>query len=171
MIARGAGENVEHRQIAGLHHQLEGAGEQEIAHQHAGLVAPDQIGRNLAAPQRAFIHHIVMQQGGGMDELHRRGQPDMAFAAIAAGLRGGQGQQRPQPLAAGIDQMPRQVGDQHHARRHALVDQLVGRLHVGARPAHSAARPEKSRPGSDASLSSVSMAEPVRPIGACRADN
>jgi hypothetical protein len=52
------------------HHHLEGAGEQEVAHQHGGLVAEQRIRASLAAPQRAFIHHIVMQQRRGVDELH-----------------------------------------------------------------------------------------------------
>ena len=47
-----------------------------------------------------------------MDELHRRGQPHMMVAAIAAGLRRRQGQHRPQALAAGVDQVPGQVGNQ-----------------------------------------------------------
>ena len=66
-----------------------------------------------------------------MDELHRRGQTHMTVAVIAAGLGRRQGQQRAQALAAGIDQMPRQIGDQLDAGRHALMDQLVGGLHVG----------------------------------------
>ena len=72
-----------------------------------------------------------MQQGGGVNELDRRGQLDMAVAAIAAGMGGGEGEHGPQALAAGFDQMPRQVGDQLHGRAHALEDELVAGLHVG----------------------------------------
>ena len=142
---RSAGQNVEHRQIVGLHHQLEGAAEEEIAHQHGGLVAPHQVGGDLAAAQGAFVHHIVMQQGGGVDELHRRGQPHMMVAGIAAGLGRRQGEHGAQPLAAGIDQMLGQIGDQRHAGSHAGMDQLVGGGHVGGRPGHAAAPPGKCR--------------------------
>ena len=55
-------------------HQLEGAGEQEVADQHAGLVAPDRVGGGHAAPQVALVDHIVVQQGGGVDELDRGGE-------------------------------------------------------------------------------------------------
>src|SRR5579871_5897597 len=50
--------------------------------------------------------------------------------STAAGFGSGECQHGPEPLAAGIDQMLGQVGDQRHARTHAGMDQLVGGGHA-----------------------------------------
>ena len=75
-----------------------------------------------------------------MDELDGGGEVDVSGAGVAAHAGRGERQQRPQPLAAGIDQMPRQVGDQIHGARQPLVDQRVGGAHVrshqGMQPLH-----------------------------------
>ena len=93
---------------------LEGLAEQEVAHQHACLVAPDQAGGRPAAPQLAFVHHVVMQQGGGVHELHRGRQPVMPVAGIAGDTRHRQRQHGPQPLATRGDQV---IGDfRNHGR-------------------------------------------------------
>ena len=71
-----------------------------------------------------------MQQRGRVHELHRRRQPDVALAAVAAQLGGGDGQHRPQPLAAGIDQMVRELRDQLDVGHRLVEDDAVDRLHV-----------------------------------------
>jgi hypothetical protein len=113
------------------HHQLEGAREQEIADQHAGLVAPDRVGRGEPAAQVALIHHVVMQERRRVDELDRRGEPVMARSVIAAEPRRGHGQHRPQALAARGDQMTRELRDQPDRALHAREDQRIDGRHVG----------------------------------------
>ena len=71
----------QHVERAVLHHQLEGAGEQEVADQHRGLVAPHRVGGGLAAAQRAVIDHVVVQQRGGVDELDAGGELQLPVAA------------------------------------------------------------------------------------------
>ena len=119
--AGGAGQDLQRRHGAGLDHQLEGAGEQEVADQHAGRRAPDQVGGDLAAAQLRGVDHVVVQQGGGVDELDRRGQLQAPSPRAAGQARGGHGQQRAQPLAAGGDQVVGQRRDHRdravHARR------------------------------------------------------
>jgi hypothetical protein len=56
----------------------------------------------------------------------------MCFARIAAHPRRREGQHGPKPLAAGIDEMPRQVGDQRNGAPQPVVDYTVGRCHVAA---------------------------------------
>src|SRR5215475_15647043 len=68
-------------------HQLKGAAEQEVAHQHARLVAPEDIGRSLAAPEIAFVDHIVVEEGGGVDELNAGCEARCSRARMAAQLR------------------------------------------------------------------------------------
>jgi hypothetical protein len=104
---------------------LERSAEQEIAHQHAGLVAPERVGGRQPTAQVALVHDIVMEQRRRMNEFHTSGQPDMAVAAIVAELGGRQRQQRPQALAACGDDVPGQLWDQRHRALHALEDALV----------------------------------------------
>ena len=77
----GGGENVERAQRADLDHHLEGLAEQEIADQHARLVAPQHAGGEPAAAHLAFVDDVVVQQRGGVHELDRRGELDVAVAA------------------------------------------------------------------------------------------
>ena len=54
---------------AWLDHHAERLAEQEVAHENAGLVAPQHARGQLAAAQFAFVDHVVMQQGRGVHEL------------------------------------------------------------------------------------------------------
>ncbi len=115
---------------ADIDHHLEGLAEQEIADQHARLVAPHEPRRGLAPAEIALVDHIVVQQGGGVHELHARREPHMTVAAIAAELGRGERQHGPQALAAGIDEMPGKLGDQLDIRSRPVEDDAVDMGHV-----------------------------------------
>ena len=129
----GIGEDAHDAHVVQLDHHLEGARIQEIAHQHAGRIAPQRVCRLVSAPQVRFVHHIVVQQGRGMDEFDQRGQRNVVVAAVAAGMGGQQVQHRPQALAAAADDVLGNLVDQHHIGRQAAADQGIDRRHVGAR--------------------------------------
>ena len=101
----GGRQDVERVQTADLDHHLEGLAEQEIADQHARLVAPQHAGGELAAAHVALVDHVVVQQRRGVHEFDRGGELDVAVAGIAGELGHRDRQHRPQPLAAGGDQM------------------------------------------------------------------
>ena len=61
-------------QAAVLDHQLERPAEQEIADQHAGRIAPDEVGGALAAARAGAVDDVVVEQGRGVDELDRGGE-------------------------------------------------------------------------------------------------
>ena len=67
-----------------LDHQLEGAGEQEVADQDAEALLPN-TALALARPRRscAFVHHVVVQQRGGVDELDAGGEVHVPHAPPA----------------------------------------------------------------------------------------
>ncbi len=67
------GEDLHDAHAAGLDHHLEGA-RMEVAHQHAGRVAEHRVGGLAATAQFGFVHHVVVEQRGGVDELHHRGE-------------------------------------------------------------------------------------------------
>jgi len=79
----------------------------------------------------AFIHHIVVQQRRGVNELDRSGKLDVVRARVAKHPRGRERQHRTQPLAAGFDKMGCHFRD---ARRvlagHPFADQKVHRLQI-----------------------------------------
>ncbi len=118
------------RQRAVLDHQFEGTAEQEIADQHRRLIAPDGIGAGQTPAQGAVVDHVVMQQGGRVDEFHAGGQTDVTLAAVAAQFGGGQGQHRAQALAAGGDDMSGQLRDQRDRAVHAFDDVAVDQRQI-----------------------------------------
>ena len=107
----GLRQDVERVERADLDHHPEGLAEQEVADQHARLVAPDHAGGELAAAELALVDDVVMEQRRGVHELDARRELDVAFAAIAAHFRRRERQHRPEPLAAGSDQMAGDLGD------------------------------------------------------------
>ncbi len=126
----GAGQDLQHLEAAILHHQLERPAEQEVADQHAGRVAPDEVGGALATPQVRPIDHIIVQQRGGVDELDRRRQAVVARAAIAEQARARERQHRAHALAAAGDQMAGQLRDQRDLGLHARQDHRVDEVEV-----------------------------------------
>ncbi len=75
-------------------------GVDEIADQHACLVAEDLVGGIPPAAHRGAVHHIVMQQRGGMNEFYECRSFNVSVAAVVAGPAGQHHQQRPQAFAA-----------------------------------------------------------------------
>ena len=74
--------------------------EQEVADQHTRFVAPQHPRRKLAAAHTAFVDHIIVKERRRVHELDSRGKLDVPVTRVAAEAGGGQGQHRPQALAA-----------------------------------------------------------------------
>ena len=66
----GLRQHLHHTHVLGLHHHLKRAGVQEIAHEHTGRVTKGLVGRGAATTQGGLIDHVIMEQSGGVDELH-----------------------------------------------------------------------------------------------------
>ncbi len=105
---------------------MERAGEQEVTDEDRGLVAEHGVGRG-ARPRRelARIDHVVVQQGGGVDELDAGGEARVPGPRVAAQLGGGQGQQRAQPFAAGGDDVRGELRDERDPAVHPRHDRAV----------------------------------------------
>ncbi len=123
-------EDAQHVERAVLDHELKGAAEEEIADQHRRLVAPDRIGGGKAAAEIGGVDHVVMQQRRRVDELDRGGERQMAAARVAAELRRGEGQHRPEPLAAGRDDMAGHLRNERHRALHPFEDDPVDELQI-----------------------------------------
>ena len=99
----GVGHDFHDAHVADADEQLESPGIDEIADEHARFGVPLRVDRGPAPAQGGHVHHIVVEQGGGVDEFDHRGELDMAVVADAAASGREQHQNWPQPLAAGFD--------------------------------------------------------------------
>ncbi|MNL39111.1 hypothetical protein D3C87_1613700 [compost metagenome] len=126
------GEDLHDAHAAGFHHHLEGARIQEVAHQHAGRVAEHRVGGLAATAQLGFVHHVVVEQRGGVDELHHRGEFVMAMAVVAERARRKQQDDWTQPFAASTDDVFADLLDQGHFRGQAAPDDGIDGAHVGS---------------------------------------
>ena len=131
--AGGVRQDAQRFERARLHHHLEGLAEEIVAHQHARLVAPDDACGLLAAAQVALVDDVIMKQRCGVHELDRGGELQVMFTLVAAHARCSQGQHRADALAAGIDQVVGDLGDQFDVAPGMAEDRLVHPLHVGER--------------------------------------
>ena len=121
----GVRHDVHHPHIPHLHQNLKRPGIDEIPHQYAGGVVPAGVDRGPAAPQRRHVHHIIVQQRGGVDELHHRRQRDLPPVPDAAGPGRQQGEQRPQPFAPGIHDIAPDILHQRHPGAQPFSDKAV----------------------------------------------
>ena len=129
----GVGEDAHHPHVVDFHHHLKCPGIEEVTDQHAGAIAPDQVGGLLAAAHVGRVHHVVVQQSGGVDELDNGGQRNVLPPAVAVGPGAQQGQGRAQPLAAAVDDVVRQGANQGHFGMQAVLNGPVDSGHVVGR--------------------------------------
>ena len=96
-----ADQQVQDLEIALAQRDLEGLHVQPVARQHAGVIAPLDVGGGTSAARLRRIDHVVVHQRRGVDHLHHRAQLDRRRAAAVADQFGrDQQQRRPQPFAA-----------------------------------------------------------------------
>ena len=127
----GVGQDLHDAHVAGVHHHLEGARIEEVADQHAGRVAKDLVGRGAAPAQGRFVDHVIVQQGGGMDEFDDGCDVVPARLGVTQRAAGQQKQGRAQALAAGRDDVTGDLGDQGHTGVQAPGYHGVDVTHVG----------------------------------------
>jgi hypothetical protein len=126
----GVGQHLHHRHAIQFDHQLEAARIEEVADQHAGGVAPQRVGGLAPAPQVGLVHHVVVQEGGGMDEFDHRRQLQVILAGVAERARRDQVQLRAQALAAGPDDVLAHLVDQQHVGRQPRPDQGIDPVQI-----------------------------------------
>ena len=102
-------------------HHLERARIDEVADQHAGGVAEHRVRGAPAAPQAGLVDDVVVQQRRRVDELDHRRQLEALASREAERAGEQQHEQRPHPLAAGADDVVRDLVDQRDLRRRAAA--------------------------------------------------
>ncbi len=119
------GQDLHDRHRPQLDHHLERAGIEEITDQHAWGVAPQGVGRGAAAAHARHVDHVIVQQGGGVQEFDGCRQQPQVVAPVAQGLAAQQHQQWAQALATGRRDIVADLRYQRHARGQLLLDDLV----------------------------------------------
>ena len=106
-IRGGAGDAPGDFAVGEVGGKLEGMGEEAIAQEDRDGVAPLGIDGGLGAALLGAVHDIVMDEGGGMDELEDDGEIQVAGVDIPGGAACEEGKGGAEALAAALDR----VGD------------------------------------------------------------
>ena len=124
---RQADQQVQHLEIALAQRDLEGLHVHPVAGQHAGVVAPLNVGGRTAATRLRGIDHIVVHQSGRMNQFDDGAQLNRRGSTVTDQFGGEQEQGGAQPFSAGRLQVLADGGDGVH-RRHRFHGDLLFHL-------------------------------------------
>ena len=103
-----------------------------IPEQHRDVVAPPRVHGKPAAAQRGVVDDVVVDEGGGVDELDHRGVEDGPIAFIAAQTRRHQQDGRADPFAAARLDVLADGRDQRDLRLDVAGELAIDPLEIGA---------------------------------------
>ncbi len=110
------GKDLEDFDAAILDDHRRGPGIEEVPGQDGPLVAPDRIRGGPAPAQGRGVHDVVVEQGRGVQQFDRGGDPDASRPRIITEFRRQQEQGGAQAFASGAQQMGAQFGEQGQIR-------------------------------------------------------
>ena len=112
---------------------LRGPRQQEVAGEDRLQVAPLGVDGLDAAPGVGLVDDVVVVQRAEVDELARHAAADHVVGRFdAADLGGGDRHDRPQPLAAGDDEVRRDLGQVRVGAAHRVEDRRLDALAIGS---------------------------------------
>ncbi len=114
---RNGGEEVH---VAGVEREQQAAAEQVVAEEHADFVAPERVDGRHAAPRLRLVHHVVVDERRGVEELDEGCAAVALLRHAARHLGGEQDERRADLLALLLEQVPRNGVQQAHVRPHRL---------------------------------------------------
>ncbi len=128
-----------HRVRAEPGDQPGGVREQEIAGQDRDGVVPPGVRRLGPAAHVRLVHHVVVVQRRKMDQLDDGGGDDHLFGlGMRTDTGRHQGEQRPEPLAAGVHQMRRGLGHEVELADQFALEQILHPDQAGGHPGRQA---------------------------------
>src|SRR5262249_33801436 len=89
-LLRQVNEDVKDAEVAFLDGDLESLHVEPVAGKHAFGVAPPGVGRGTAAARLGFVNNVVVNQRGGVDDLHHGAQAPGAALIMGKELGGKQ---------------------------------------------------------------------------------
>jgi hypothetical protein len=107
-----------------------GARQAEVADQDGAAVAPDRIGRGATPAHLSQVDHVVVEQAGGVEQLHGRRHLDPARTRVAAQLRSEEEECRTQSLAPRREHVLANGADQLLRRGQLLAQRPLDELHT-----------------------------------------
>jgi hypothetical protein len=103
-----------------------------VAEQDRDVVAPAGVHRHPAAPQVGAVDDVVVDERGGVDELHDRRVEHGAVALVAAQARRHQQHRRADALAAARLDVAAHLGNERDARLDVADELLLDGVEVAA---------------------------------------
>ena len=116
---------------AEIHDLAHGLGIEIVPDQDADLIAPDATGRPAPSAQVGIVHHVIMEQGGGVDIFHQTAEQVVIRPGIAAEAGTEQEQQRTHPFAAAAQDMAGDGVDEGDRGIEVFLDLLFNALELG----------------------------------------
>ena len=112
--------------------QVGALGEVVVADDDRGVDADRLVDGGDAAPRARVVDEVVVHQGGGVDELDAHRQVEGVVAVGRAQRGAEQHQRRPQPLAAGADDVLHGVGHRTEVRPDGVLEAALELDEVGS---------------------------------------
>src|SRR5262245_27544590 len=128
----GFGEHFIDSLAAKFHNLAHGFGIEIVSNQHADLISPNFSSALTAPADVGIIDDIVMQERGGVDELHKTPELMVLAAGIATESGTEEQQQRSDTFAAAIEDMCGDGVDEGDAGIQVLVDPVFDAIQLGA---------------------------------------
>ena len=105
------GEQIEDVEVALLKRDLEGLHVEPVAGENALGVSPYGVGRGTAAADFGFVDDVIMNEGGGVDDLDDHAEADGSGSLVVKQLGGEQEEGRTQALTAALTQVFADLGN------------------------------------------------------------
>src|SRR5579863_8169326 len=137
-----ADEQIEDMEVALAQGGLEGLHIEPVARQHAGVIAPLDIGRGAAAPGLRDVDYVVVDKGRGVNHFDHRAQLDRGVASATGKSRGQQEKGGPQALAAALLEITADGGNGFNGGKRFDVDRFLHAFEVLAHKIENLARRE-----------------------------
>ncbi len=131
-VLREVDENVQDLEVAFLERHLKRLHVQPVAGQHAAMISPARICRGPPAARVGAVDHIVVYQGGTVNQFDHGTQTHCGGALIARVSGGKQQQCRAQAFPAAAQQVSGDLRDRF-ARVAGLLRQFLLRREKGRR--------------------------------------
>ena len=128
----GFGEGLENHRIDVVGKDGQRLRDQVIPDQNTGIATPFGIDGLPSAADGGFVHHVVVQEGGGMDVLDHATVLDDHLVQLQAAQAGtDQQEQRTDPLAPRVQDILPYSGNDRDVREKIIPQRLFDPLQVG----------------------------------------
>jgi hypothetical protein len=121
----GVREDPHDLEIPVLDDHSRGPRQAEITDQDGAAVAPYRVGRGPTPAHLSQVDDVVVEQAGGVEQLHGRSHLDPARARVAAQLRGEKEQRGAKPLAPRREDVLPDRADQLLRRDHLIAERTL----------------------------------------------